>query len=378
MKISAAVVREKGGPFSVETLDLEAPRADEVLVRIVGVGVCHTDLKARDQIRPVPLPVVLGHEGAGVVEQVGRQVTKVRPGDHVVLSYHACGLCANCQSGHPAYCKLVIPCNFGGSRLDGSTPLRQHDEVIHGAFFNQSSFATYALASERNVVNVRADAPLEILGPLGCGLQTGAGAVLNSLQARAGTSIAIFGVGSVGLSAVMAAVIAGCTTIIAVDIKPNRLALARELGATHTINSAEVDDPVKAIRDISDDGVDYALDTSAQPAVFRQAVDSLKILGVCGLIGGNAPGVEVKLEINHLLLGRTVRGIVQGDSIPDIFIPRLIDLHLQGRFPFDRLIEFYILDEINQACTDAESGKAIKPVLRFTTSKTKNGVQSLL
>jgi aryl-alcohol dehydrogenase len=368
MKISAAVVREKGGPFSVGTLDLDTPRADEVVVRIVGVGVCHTDLKVRDQIRPTPLPIVLGHEGAGIVEQVGQSVSKVQPGDHVVLSYHACGRCANCLNGQPAYCREVIACNFGGARLDGSPTMHQHGQVIHGAFFNQSSFATYALASERNVVKVRTDAPLAMLGPLGCGFQTGAGAVLNSLRARAGTAIAIFGVGSVGLSAVMAAVIAGCTTIIAVDIKPNRLALARELGATQTINSTEVDDPVTAIREMSNGGVDYALDTSGQPAVFRQAVDALKILGVCGLIGGVAPGIDVRLEMNHLLLGRTVRGIVQGDSIPDIFIPRLIELHLQGRFPFDRLIKFYALDQINQACADVEAGHVLKPVLRPTTT----------
>ena len=363
MQVIAAVVREKGCPFIIETLELETPRANEVLVRIVGVGVCHTDLKVRDGIRPAPLPIVLGHEGSGVVEQVGSDVTKVQPGDHVVLSYNSCGLCANCQSGHAAYCQHLIPCNFGGTRPDGSTPLQRDGEIVHGVFFGQSSFATYALASERNVVKVRRDAPLEMLGPLGCGIQTGAGAVLNSLQARAGTSIAIFGVGSVGLSAVMAAVVAGCTTIIAVDIKSNRLDVARKLGATHTINSTEIDNPVSAIREISNGGVDYSLDTSAQPAVFRQAVDSLKILGTCGLIGGASAGVEVNLEINHLLLGRTVRGIIQGDSIPDIFIPRLIDLYLQGRFPFDRLIQFYALEEINQAVEDSEMGKVLKPVL---------------
>lgn len=347
-------------------MELDEPRADEVLVRIVGVGVCHTDLKARNQTRPVPLPAVLGHEGAGIVEYVGRQVTKVKPGDHVVLSYNFCGICSNCQQGKAAYCQRVIACNFGGTRLDGSTTLRQQGEIIHGAFFNQSSFATYALASERNVVKVRRDAPLEILGPLGCGIQTGAGAVLNSLGVRAGTSIAIFGAGSVGLSAIMAAVIAGCTTIIAVDIKPNRLQLALELGATHTINSLEADNPAQIIADLTCTGVDYALETSGLPAVFRQAVDSLAILGVCGLIGGASPGTEVSFEMNHILLGRTVRGIIQGDSIPDIFIPRLIELHLQGRFPFDRLIDFYTLAEINQACADSEAGVVVKPVLRPT------------
>lgn len=347
-------------------MDLEEPRADEVLVCIVGVGICHTDLKVRDQFRPVPLPIVLGHEGAGIVEQVGDQVTKVQPGDPVVMSYHWCGNCVNCHKGHPAYCQKALSCNFGGARLDGSTTLRKNGEIIHGNFFNQSSFATYALASERNVIRVRSDAYLEILGPLGCGIQTGAGAVLNSLKAQVGTSIAVFGAGSVGLSAVMGAAVAGCTTIIAIDIKPNRLALALELGATHIINSAEIDDPVKAIKEITGGGVDYALETSALPTVFRQAVDSLTTLGICGLIGGPSPGTEVSFDMSHILFGRTVRGIIQGDSVPDIFIPQLIDLHLQGRFPFDRLIKFYSLDEINQACTDSEEGVAVKPVLRLT------------
>ena len=166
---------------------------------------------------------------------------------------------------------------------------------------------------------------------------------------------------------------APCTTIIAVDLKPNRLALARDLRATHILNSREVADPVQAIRDLSGGGVDYALDTSAQPAVFRQAVDSLKILGGCGLIGGTAPGVEVNLEMNHLLLGRTVRGIIQGHSIPDIFIPRLVELHLQGRFPFDRLITFYSFADINHACEHAAAGEVLKPVLRMTNENQGSG-----
>lgn len=365
MKITAAVARNKGAAFSIEQLELEEPRPDEVLVRIVGVGICHTDVKAWQQIRPVPLPVVLGHEGSGIVEAVGSQVNKVEPGDHVVMSYHSCGTCANCQNGQPAYCELTVTLNFGAMRLDGTTPFTRLEETIHGPFFGQSSFATYALASERNVTRVSQDAPLEILGPLGCGIQTGAGAVLNSLQAQPGTSIAVYGVGSVGLSAVLAAVAAGCTTIIAVDVQGNRLELALELGATHAINPTEVD-PVRASRDIQTGGTDYALDTSGRADVFRQAVDSIRVAGTCGLIGGMAPGQEVCMEANHLLLGRRVRGIIQGDSVPDIFIPHLIDLHLQGRFPFDRLVTFYALDQINDAITDMKSGKVIKPIMRMT------------
>ncbi len=364
MKIKAAVTREKAQLFSIEELDLEPPRPDEVLVRIAGVGVCHTDVKVRDGVRPVPMPIVLGHEGAGVVESVGSWVSEVQPGDHVVLSFDYCGHCTNCRSGRQAYCENVFRYSFGGVRPDGSSPLQKNGEVVHGMFFGQSSFANYALATERNAVKVRKDAPLEILGPLGCGIQTGAGAVLNSLKAEAGSSMAIFGVGSVGLSAVMAACVAGCSTIIAIDMDAGRLELANELGATHTLNSTELPNVVEAVREVSDGGVNYALDTTSNPNVFRQAVDSLKMLGTCGLIGGMAPGTEVHIEANHLLPGRTVRGIIQGDSVPHVFIPQLIELYMQGRFPFDRLIRFYELEKINQSCADMGTRKAIKPVLR--------------
>ncbi len=363
MKITAAMAREKAQPFSVEELELGKPRSDEVLVRIAGTGVCHTDLIVRDQWYPVPLPAVLGHEGAGVVEQVGDGVSKVRPGDHVVLTYRSCGLCVNCKRGEPAYCLDLYNQNFGGARPDGSNAISNDGEEIHGHFFGQSSFATYALAAERNTVKVRDDVPLELLGPLGCGIQTGAGGVLNALHPEAGSSIAVFGTGSVGMSAIMAARVAGCATIIGVDLNAGRLELARELGATHTINAAETENVVEAIQEFTGGGADYTVETTAAPGVFRQAVDSLTLLGECGLIGAAALGTEVSLDMNSILFGRKVRGIIEGDSIPDIFIPRLIELYAQGRFPFDRLVKFYDLEDINQAAEDSETGDTMKPVL---------------
>ena len=362
MQITAAVIRAKGQPFSNEQLELDAPRADEVLVRIVGVGICHTDLSMRDA--PFTLPVVLGHEGAGVVEQVGERVTKVKPGDPVVLTFSSCGGCPNCQRGQPAYCAHAFDSTFTGTRADGSSTLHQGNELVHGCFFGQSSFATYALAGERNVVKVRHDAPLAALGPLGCGIQTGAGAVMNSLAVRPGSSLAVFGTGSVGLSAIMAARVVGCTTIVAIDINPARLALAQELGATHTIDAREAD-ALATIQQLTGGGADYTLETTALPKVFRQAVEALRPLGVCGLIGAAPFGTEVSFEMTSILMGRTIRGILEGDSVPDLFIPRLIDLHMQGRFPFDRLISYYELGQINQAATDAEQGRVIKPVLRM-------------
>jgi aryl-alcohol dehydrogenase len=364
MKTKGAVVFEKSGKFSIEPLEIGNPNEDEVLVRIASAGICHTDLAARDQHLPIPLPSVFGHEGAGVVEKVGARVTKVKPGDHVALSWNSCGACASCKAGKDPYCENFLSLNFGGARPDGTTTLQKGDQVIHGSFFCQSSFADLALANERNIVKVREDIPIEILGPLGCGVQTGAGAVINSLQASAGTSIAIFGAGTVGMSAVLAAMVCGCTTIIAVDIHEERLELAKALGATHTINSGEVN-PVEAIQDITGGGPNFSLECVGNPAVFRQAVDVLPLLGVCGLVGVVAPGTEVSLNMDLIMNGRMVRGIIEGDAIPDLFIPKLIELYRQGRFPFDRLITFYPFDEINQAVEDMEQGRVIKPVLRL-------------
>jgi len=362
MKIKAAVVREKSGPFLIEELELEDPRDNEVLVKISGTGVCHTDLVARDQHLPIPLPAVFGHEGSGIVEKVGSRVTKVKPGDHVVMSFLTCGTCPSCLQGVPSHCHNFLRSNFAGARQDGSPTLRKGEEVISGAFFYQSSFASYALAAERNVVKVRKDVPLEILGPLGCGIQTGAGGVMNSLRPPFGSSIAIFGAGSVGMSALLAAAAVGCSIIIAVDINADRLRMARDLGATHTINSMELN-AVEEIRRITCVGADFSLECTALPKVFRQAVDCIRVGGTCGLIGVAGPGVEVSLEMATILDARTIKGIVEGDSNPDIFIPQLIELYQQGKFPFDRMLKSYPLDQLNQAVEDSEKGRVLKAIV---------------
>lgn len=367
MEATAAVVKEKEQPFEIGGVSIGEPRPDEVLVKVVACGVCHTDLICRDQWYPVPLPSVFGHEGSGIVEAVGANVTKVVPGDRVAMSYNSCGMCANCLSGNPGYCKKFFESNFSGARTDGSNAYAGEggSEEVHGHFFGQSSFATYALARERNVVRIRDDVPLELVGPLGCGIQTGAGGVLNSLRPEAGSAIAVFGTGTVGMSAIMAAKVAGCTTIIGIDIKPNRLELAKELGATHVINGEE-GNSVERIKEITGGGANYSLETTASPAVFRQSVDCLTQLGTCGLIGAAAVGTEAKVDISTMLLfGHRIQGIIEGDAIPDVFIPRLLELHVQGRFPFDRLVRFYELDEINQAAEDSESGEVLKAILKM-------------
>jgi aryl-alcohol dehydrogenase len=363
MKIKAAVVRQKGGPFHIEDIELDEPREDEVLVRIAGTGLCHTDLSGRDQRFPTPLPAVFGHEGSGVVERVGSRVRSVSPGDHVVLSYLSCGTCPLCRKGRVTLCLKTWDYNFAGIRPDGSTTLSKDGEVIHGAFFSQSSFATYALANEESTVKVPKDVPIEMLGPLGCGIQTGAASVINSLHPRAGSSLAVFGTGGVGMSAILAGVVCGCATIIAVDIKEERLKIARELGATHTINPASAD-PVETIRKITGIGVEHILDTTGIPAVVRQAVESLAPAGRCGTVAVSSDGSDLSLSSGTMLQGREVFGIIQGDAVPHVFIPRLIELYKQGRFPFDKMIKFYSLDQINEAAHDSESGKTLKAVLR--------------
>ncbi|SIS02629.1 MULTISPECIES: NAD(P)-dependent alcohol dehydrogenase [Pseudomonas] len=364
MQIKAAVVRDTSAPFVVETLTLDEPRADEILVRIVGAGVCHTDMVVRDQGYPVPLPLVLGHEGSGVVERIGANVTTLQPGDHVVLSYANCGHCTNCLSGAPGYCESFYDQNFGGQRTDGSTPYKDAEgHAVCGCFFNQSSFGTHALVSERNAIKIPKDVPLELMGPLGCGIQTGAGAIMNALKPGVGSSIAVFGAGSVGLSAIMAAKAVGCTQIIAVDMNDARLELARELGATHVINPASTN-TLDKIRDISGGGVQFSLECTSHPKVLRQAVDCLRIPGVCGLVGAAPLGTEASLDMNTVLFGRTLRGIIEGDSVPKVFIPQLIELWRAGRFPFDRLVKYYALEDINQAVADSESGVVLKPILK--------------
>lgn len=363
----AAVVWKKGGLFQLEDVTIETPQGDEVLVRMVATGMCHTDMIVRDQLYPLPLPIVLGHEGAGIVERVGSQVTRVVPGDHVVLAFTFCGKCDLCQSGHPAYCREFFARNLGGGRVDGSTSVQKEGKPLHDHFFGQSSFSTLALATERNIVKVRKDVPLELLGPLGCGISTGAGAVLNSLKVTAGHTFASFGSGAVGLSAIMAARLAGATSIIAVDTRPNRLQLALELGATHAVNGRD-EDPVEFIRRVTGGrGVDFTLESTGNAKVLRQAIDSLDILGTCGVVGAPPIGTEASFDVNDLMIpGKSVRGIVEGDSVPDVFIPRLIELYAQGKFPFDKLVRFYPLEQINQAARDSESGDTLKPIVRMT------------
>ena len=362
MRIQAAVSRDSSRPPAIETLDLEEPRAGEILVRMVATGICHTDINVHVRDRS-PKPIVLGHEGAGIIERVGSGVSRLAPGDPVVLSVNFCGRCPSCRRNEHSYCYEVLPRNFGGSRPDGSTPLAKDGAPIHARFFGQSSFATYSLADESSAVKVPADVPLELLGPLGCGVQTGAGAVINSLKVGTGHSIAVFGTGAVGLSAVMAARLVGATRIIAVDVVPARLSLAKELGATDTIDSSSTD-AGRAISDLTRHGVDFTFNTTRSATIFTQAMACLAPRGVAGFVA--APVDPWTPEMFHILAGgRTLRGILGGDSTPGLFIPLLIEYFRQGRLPFDRMVRFYPFQDIGRAFHDLEAGATIKAVLRM-------------
>ena len=365
MQILAAVARTHRAPFVLETLELAAPRADEILVKVVATGICHTDIVVRDGVMPTPLPVVLGHEGSGVVEAVGANITSVEPGDHVVMSFDSCGVCASCRDHAVAYCHEHFQRNFLAARADGSSPISKDGEPISGNFFGQSSFATHALCHEANVVKVPRDVPLELLGPLGCGIQTGAGAVLNALKVAPGKSFCVFGAGAVGLSAVMAAKIAGAAIIVAIDVNEARLQLASELGATHTLNGAMVDAGAELMK-ITGYGVDYALDTTGAPTIIHGIIKGLAPRGACGIVGSPRPPATLTVDmLSFMVGGRKLMGIIEGSSTPSIFIPELIKLYQQGRFPIDRLVKYYAFADINQAMHDAEAGIAIKPIVRM-------------
>jgi aryl-alcohol dehydrogenase len=354
MRIQAAVLRDPAKPFAIEEIELGEPGPGEVLVRVVGAGMCHTDVVLR-MLPELPLPMVFGHEGSGVVEAVGPGVSRVAPGDHVVLSYDSCGWCAQCMTGAAPYCDQFMARNLTGARVDGTTGATDSAGLpVAARWFGQSSFASHAIATERNVVPVDASLPLESLGPLGCGLQTGAGSVLIALGVRAASSIAVFGTGAVGLAAVMAARVAGAAEIIAVDLHPARRELALELGATRAIDGADPDLAAAIGR------VDYCFDTTGVPAVAATAIAVLRAGGTCGLVGAGGGAITLRPEA---LGGKSVRYIMEGEAVPQLFIPRLIRLWRQGRFPFDRLLRSYPLDQINDAERACADGTTIKPIL---------------
>lgn len=366
MEAIAAIIREAGGPFSIEPIEIQEPRADEILVRIAAVGICHSDVAFASGAMGSPLPMVFGHEGAGVVLAIGTGVTSVVVGDKVLLTFDSCGACSSCSGGNPAYCRDFNLLNLSGARRDGSTSLHQHGVSVAGHFFSQSSFASHALAHERNIVKLPDDADLTTLAPLGCGIQTGAGAVLRSLKAAADSTLVVLGGGAVGLGAVMAGGIAGCASIILIEPHPERRALGLSLGAHHAIDPAG-GDTTAAVRALIAGGVDNAIDTSGHIGAIEATIGMLAPLGKLGLIGlpRSADATLALPIVTGMTNGLTVRGILEGDSDPAEFLPELIAYHAAGRLPIDRLIKRYRFDQINEAVDDTHHGTCVKAVLVF-------------
>ena len=364
VKAVAAVLRSGSGKFAVEEIEVEPPRAAEVLVRMVAAGMCHTDLLAREM--PPEMfggPTVYGHEGAGVVEAVGADVRSVAKGDHVVLSFNWCGDCPACNRGRLPYCFNFSAYNVTGRRPDGTSAFKDGSGAVVGShYFGQSSFASHSVVAERSVVKIDPSYDLTRLGPLGCGIQTGAGAVLNTLAVEAGASLVVAGAGALGLAAVMGAKVAGATTIVAIDRHASRLELAKRYGASHTI-TGDPSTMAAAITEATGGGSDYAFDTTGNGAVVRALFDGLNGLGTLGIAGVGF--ADVSFAMLSLIGGKTIRGVMEGDSTPTKFIPRLAALNAQGKFPYDELIRTFPLAEINEAEAASASGAVIKPVLLF-------------
>lgn len=367
IRTHAAVAPSPGAAFIFKDVELDTPRPYEALIRIVACGICHTDVAARDGMFGLSFPAVFGHEGAGIVESVGPEVDRVSVGDRVVISFGSCGICSNCIAGHPAHCMDFDELNFGSTRLDGSSTIHDSEgRPVGCCFFGQSSLAYHALTSERNLVPVDAvnNDELALFAPLACGVQTGAGTVLNELKPRPGESVVVFGTGTVGLSALMAAQMAGAAPIIAVDIVDSRLELAKELGATHVLNARQ-DKIVPRLRELAGT-VDYAVETTGVSRIIDQALRSLGSLGRMSMLAvahedngepvtPQSPGREQNVFYS-----------IAGDSDPQKFIPYMISCYRDGKFPFNRLIRQYPALEINQAVRDSLDGPVIKPVLRFS------------
>ncbi|KAA6210347.1 NAD(P)-dependent alcohol dehydrogenase [Streptomyces filamentosus] len=361
MRFQAAVLRAYEDPFTVEEVALRAePAPGEILVEIAGCGMCRTDLAVRRSAGRSPLPAVLGHEGAGVVVRSGGGPDGgIGVGDHVVLSFDSCGTCPNCLGAAPAHCESFAALNLFGGRAED--PPRLTDgagRALAPRWFGQSSFAAYALVPARNAVRVDTALPLELLGPLGCGFLTGAGAVLNTFRAGPGDTLVVLGAGAVGLAAVMAATAAGVRTV-AVDRNPRRLVRAERFGAVPL--SAGASGLPERIRRLTGGGAQYALDTTAAPPLVADALHALRPTGTLGLVARFR--TVLPLEPGTLDRGRGIRHICEGDAVPGLLIPRLIDLWRAGRFPFDELIRTYPLAEVNEAEHDCGTGLVVKPVL---------------
>lgn len=364
MKTTVALSPGPQTDFELAEVDLDEPRAGEVLVRVVASGLCHTDVSVRDMLPAEMFPRVFGHEGAGVVESVGADVVGIEVGDHVVLSFDSCGACERCRAGEVGYCDNTMMLNYMGCRMDGSSTLSRDGSPVGGSFFGQSSFATYALTSAQNTVVVDKAHDLTRIAPYGCGFQTGAGAVLNVLQPGPDDSLVVYGAGAVGMAALAAAKGQGVRTLVAVDLHPGRLELAERLYGAVPVRGDEPGDGglVARIKEITGGGATHSVDTTGVPAVVKDAVLALGIKGTLCTLALGAPELSFD-AIDLFQNGKTIRGTMEGEANPQVMVPRLLDLAAEGRFEVDALLATYPLADINTAVADSLEGTVIKPVV---------------
>jgi S-(hydroxymethyl)glutathione dehydrogenase/alcohol dehydrogenase len=363
----AAVLYEANTPLQIEEVSLDGPRDGEVLVQVKATGACHSDYHVMngDWHGPGwPLPVVLGHEAAGVVEKVGPGVTNLRAGDPVILSFVAsCGRCKRCTTGQPHLCN-----GFGntppGTMPDGSIRLRRGDTPIHHFGGGMSSFAELSLVHQSMAVPVRRDMPLDRAALIGCAVMTGVGAVLNTAKVEPGSTMAVFGTGGVGLSVVQGGVLASASRIIAVDLKDNKLDYADGVGATDTINASKVD-AVEAIRELTNgEGVDYAFDAIGLSKVSRQCYDAVRRGGTAVVVGMAPTGSEIAVPATIAGQEKTVKGCFYGSTRPAVDFPRLVDFYMQGKLKLDEMVsKRYPFEEINESFDALKRGDNARGVI---------------
>ena len=360
--MKAAVFHGPKLPLSIEDVELDKPQDREVLIKTVASGVCHSDLHFVDGLYPYPAPAVLGHEAAGIIEEVGRQVTYVKPGDHVICCLSVfCGYCAQCMSGHPNLCS-----NKQATQRDPKDKPRisQKGKLVN-QFLDISSYCEKMLLHENAVVKIREDLPLDRAALIGCGVTTGVGAVLNTAKIEPGSTVAVFGAGGVGLAAIQGARIAGARKIIAVDKFEGKLAMAKRLGATDTVDASS-SDPVEEIRKLTGGGVDYSFEAIGLKSAAEQAFNALKPGGTATVIGMIPVGQKVEIDGYMFLTERKLQGSSMGSNRFRIDMPNYIDFYMQGRLNLDDMISRRgKLEDVNEAFRAMKAGEVARTVLMF-------------
>jgi Zn-dependent alcohol dehydrogenase len=372
MKIRAAVLNEMGAPapyaqskpLSIEEIELDPPGPGEILVRIAAAGLCHSDLSVIEGNRPRPMPMALGHEAAGVVEELGPGVDDLRKGDHVVMVFvPSCGHCLPCSEGRPALCEPGAAANGAGTLLSGGKRLHRNGQDINH-HLGVSSFADYAVISRRSCVKVDSDLPLDEAALFGCAVLTGVGAVINTAKVPAGTTVAVVGLGGVGLSSILGAVASGASRVVAVDLSDEKLGLARQLGATDTFNAGSPN-AVDEIREALKGGVEYAFEMAGSVRALELAYRITRRGGTTVTAGLPNPSHTFALPpVNLVAEERTLKGSYIGTCVPVRDLPRYVDLYRRGKLPVDRLMSKHLrLDEINEGFDLLAQGKVVRQVV---------------